>query len=954
MRIVLLRCVLLTLALSFCPASFSLADERPTTEQLVFFEKKIRPLLKEHCIQCHGPKKAEGGLRLDSRKAILTGGDRGPAIELGLPEESLLITALTYDEPDLSMPPDGKLPAEAIKDFERWIEWLAPWPEEKPKQDETSVVERAASHWAFQPLRSPPVPQFDNQRFADWGQHPIDAFIYTKLEAHRLHPSRRASPATLIRRASLDLCGVPPSHQEVQRFVEASRRRPQQSWERLIEELCSRRTYGERWARHWLDVARYADTKGYVDGGKAEYAFAYTYRDYVIRAMCEDLPFDEMVIDQLAAEQRNYAPEDTWRLAGMGYLTVGRRFNHNHYDTLDDRIDVIGRGLLALTFTCARCHDHKYDPISQADYYSLYGILCNSVEPQHDNLPILRDKSDTHDSPEHIEALRKQATANAEAVKALRQTIAEELRSFATDYLRYLVKESDAHRLGQQNPLNTDRTILRAPTAYGFGAIRRWRYFIETRPEHDPLFSLWHHAFDADANEVPTAILSHLESDRVLNTKLRELVVRRPPQTMLELADLYGKQLESYHQQWQPDRGHPPTDRTTVTSTEQAWWDVLYGIDSPAVLSDLDAVDCYHLDEHTKMRNLAGEVEEISLDQPSAAPRAMILTRRNESYQPFVFLRGRPDRRGPDVDLRLPDLLADPVSVHKFDRNTATSDQSPSASGRLDVARALVSPAHPLTARVIVNRVWDWHFGQPLVSTPSDFGLRSSPPSHPELLDHLATWFIEHDWSLKQLHRYIMSSSTYQQASEMRQAAHQLDPTNRWMWRYQPHRLEWEAIRDSLLFVSGQLEPRLGGRPDPHEPDDPKSICRTIYIRIDRQNLSAFSRHFDFPAPDFTVPRRPVTTVPQQQLFFLNSPFVLKQATRLGRQAVRVSGDDQAKLDWLFKTILAREVQVDSTRAALLELVEQLRQTNQDGSDVETWSTIAQALLQSNEFVYLE
>jgi len=376
--------------------------------------------------------------------------------------------------------------------------------------------------------------------------------------------------------------------------------------------------------------------------------------------------------------------------------------------------------------------------------------------------------------------------------------------------------------------------------------------------------------------------------------------------------------------------------------------------DTARVLSRYVDIIMLRTDEHTKMRNLAGEVEEISLDHPSAAPRAMILRRRDESYQPFVFLRGRPDRRGPPVELRLPDLLADPTSICTLDREMVTRDAPTSSSERLDIARALVSSTHPLTARVIVNRVWDWHFGQPLVSTPSDFGLRSRPPSHPELLDHLATWFIEHDWSLKQLHRYIMSSSTYQQASEMRPAANQLDPTNRWMWRYRPHRLEWEALRDSLLFVSGQLEPRLGGRPDPRAPDDPTSVCRTIYVRIDRQNLSAFARHFDFPAPDFTVPRRPTTTVPQQQLFFLNSPFVLKQATRLGEQAVCISGDDQARLEWLFKTILARQVKVDSTRGELLELVAQLRDTDRNASEVQTWSTIAQALLQTNEFVYLE
>ncbi len=535
-----------------------------TTQQLDFFERRIRPLLIESCQECHGAQQAEGGLRLDSRAAIVGGGDRGASIVPGKPDRSLLLRAVSYGDEDLAMPPDGKLQPEQVADLRQWIRMGAPWSQEQASpQNRNGNTAGSANHWAFQRIEKPPLPTV---RDAKWINNEIDLFVLAKLEQAGLAPSPRASDWTLVRRAFLDLTGLPPSYEDVndfrQREDKIDEAETSVAFEQLVEQLLASPAYGERWGRHWLDVARYADTKGYVDGGQARYAFAYTYRDYVIRACNEDLPFDQFVLDQIAADLRDYDHASRWRLAAMGFLTVGRRFNHNYYDTLDDQIDVISRGLQGLTVSCARCHDHKFDPIPTADYYSLYGILANAEEPQHSELPILNQTKTQGDSPEHLRELNKRAAAYDTRFTELHQAIQHELRAFAGDYLRYLVRESAKHRDGPQNSLKTDRTILRGPSAYGYGAIRRWRTYVQTRSDDDGVFGLWHALDVADKDNFAGVLADQLERPEI-NVRLREQLLADPPKTMIELATTYGDLIEAVYAKWKKlSEANPQLDRS--------------------------------------------------------------------------------------------------------------------------------------------------------------------------------------------------------------------------------------------------------------------------------------------------------------------------------------------------------------------------------------------------------
>lgn len=601
------------------------------------FETKIRPVLVDVCFKCHGSDKDSGSLRVDSREALLKGGDTSPAIVPNKPGESLLIKAIKHVDDDIKMPPDKRLPDETIAAFEAWIAAGAPWPESKSGGFQTK------RHWAFQAVTRPAVPETRNPEI----RNAVDGFVVQRLQEAKLALSPQADRRTLIRRATFDLHGLPPTLEEI---VEFENDNAPDAYERLINRLLASPQYGERWGRYWLDLSRYADTKGYVFTEDRNYPFAYTYRDWVVRSLNEDLPYDQFLIRQLAADLLP-EPERTANLPAMGFLTLGRRFLNNIHDIIDDRIDVVCRGTMGLTVSCARCHDHKYDPIPAADYYSLYGVFRSSREPSADD-----------------------------AKKLMAMTLAEE-------------------------------------------------------------------------------------------------------------------------------------------------------------------------------------------DKP---------------FDPYVFLRGQQGNHGPKVPRQFLAVVAGPERKPFANR-----------SGRLELAQAITSPTNPLTARVIVNRVWLHHFGSPLVKTPSDFGLRADPPTHPELLDWLSAELVAHGWSLKWLHREILLSATWRQSSQFsvpsakdstdlalstRHVA--LDAENHLLSHMNRQRLDWESLRDSLLFASGRLDRSMGG-PSTDIFKSPFSNRRTIYGFVDRQNLPLTLRNFDFASPDTHTPSRFVTSVPQQTLFLRNSPFLVELSRTL-------------------------------------------------------------------------
>ena len=681
-------------------ASGVTAHAAESPEQQDFFERRIRPVLAERCYRCHSAEEAspKGGLRLDVADGIRRGGDSGAAVVPGKPADSLLIAAVRYES--YEMPPDGKLPDEVVADFVQWIASGAYDPRTEPVSVPPARAATASpeGHWAFQrPVRTePPV-----VRDSGWGRTEIDRFVLSRLEQQGCSPSQQAEPRVLLRRVSYDLSGLPPNADEADRFAETGGT----DYEIVVDRLLASPHFGERWGRYWLDVARYADTKGYVFQEDRNYPQAYTYRDWVIQAFNDDLPYDRFVTAQLAADQL----EDAACAPAMGFLTLGRRFINNKHDIIDDRIDVVARGLMGLTVTCARCHDHKYDPISMADYYGLYGVFDSSREP-------------------------------------------------------------------------------------------------------------------GDA----------------------------------------------------------------------------------------------------------------------AAP--LLLVDEQQPREPVVFLRGNPSNRGPRVSRQFLACLS-PDGPKPFQQG----------SGRREMAAAIVSPDNPLTARVWVNRVWLHLFGQGLVNTPSDFGSRSDPPVHRELLDNLACRFMQEGWSTKRLIREIVTSSVYRQASVFRPECAARDPENRLWWRTNRRRLDLESLRDSLLLAAGRLDTTMRG-PSVPLTEPPFATRRSVYGFIERQNLPGFFRSFDFAGPDTHCPARPYTTVPQQALFLMNSPFVLEQAQQLSaRNGSSPGGDDEQRITALFRQSLGRGPAGEEVAACCAYV----RGQDPPGSEpmstpLDRWQRLAQALLMCNEFCFVD
>ncbi len=706
-------------------------------------------MLAKNCYKCHSSEslKVKGGLLLDTRDGLLKGGDTGPALVPGDPDKSLLIKAVRYADPDLQMPPKGdKLSDEQINDLVTWVKMGAPDP--RAGKAVATAPTKGKDHWSFKPVTKPAVPSVGN---------PIDAFITAKLDEKGMKLSAPADKRTLIRRAYYDLIGLPPTPEEVQMFLADS---APDAFEKVVDRLLASPRYGERWGRHWLDVARYSDTKGEIKRQRDTpvYPFAWTYRDYVIQAFNDDKPFDRFIIEQIAADKLPLG-KDNSAMAAMGFLTVGERFQNNENDIINDRIDVVTKGFLGLTVSCARCHDHMFDPIPTQDYYSLHGIFKSSPEPKVH--PILGD-----------------ATKNPQ-------------------YADYYGKRM---------------------------------------------------ALEKELDEV------------VAQFNLR----KRDPQKNKELQ---RERIET--------------------------------------LNRIDALDLTH----------AG-----------SPPRAMTLADMAKPKDSPVFLRGEAENKGPIAPRQFLDCISGPG------RKPFTL-----GSGRIELANAIASKSNPLTARVAVNRVWQHHFGEGIVSSVDDFGAMGAAPTHPELLDYLASYFMDHGWSIKAMHRLILQSHTYQQGSAENPRYAQLDPFNKLLWRANVRRLEFEPIRDSLLAFGGKLDTNMFGKPVPLarsqgrgqrismvlEPsgrvqDIGYTARRTVYGYVDRSDLPEVFNHFDFATPDMPTGRRHETTVPQQALYLMNSPLVVEQARNLvERPDVKDCQTDEQKVRRLYDIIYQRLPRADELKLAL-------------------------------------
>ena len=906
---------------------------------LAFFEGKVRPLLIERCYECHSDKKQKGGLRLDSLPGWQAGGDTGAVIVPGDPAKSLLIEAIGRKNEDLQMPPKEALSAVEVAILTEWIQRGAPDPRTTaPAASAPKIVPmtlaQARTHWSFQPITapalppsvslSPPLPRSPSPSPSP-SQHPIDRFIHARLAAENLPPNLPADPHTLVRRAYLTLLGLPPSYDRVEAFAAAAP--SPAAFATLVDQLLARPEYGQRWGRHWLDVARYSDTTEKSTDGERRIPFAHTYRDYVVESFNTDRPFNRFVLEQIAADRLPTSEQPDLR--ALGFLTVGRRFEGNMEAPqliIDDRIDTLGRGVLGLTLACARCHDHKFDAIPTADYYSLYGIFASSSDPL--DLPEVGTPST---SPTATAAIAKYRVDRAARFVAYEKQIDTStararrlVRELGPEYLRYLVEESLHHRTVEGFiPLDTPRGLL------VLGGAPAWaRLMAESNARGENVFRLWPEFLRLPRTDFAVsaaALLASAQRDAAGHDPyILATLAEKPLTSMLDVAAAFGRALteaiETVEFPALTTVLNAPTSPLEF-SREAVAEDLLRFITEAQIVARKDI-------------EAAAKVREQLTILEAAAPidRAQAITVAGPPVDPHILIRGDRLKPGDAVPRRLPQLLA------ALDARSFPDD------GRLALAQALASEKNPLTARVIVNRVWQQHFGSGLVATPDNFGATGERPSHPELLDHLASWFIAHGWSLKSLHRYIMASATWQQSSAASPAARERDPANRWLSHQTPRRLEFEALRDSLLRVAGRLDTRLGGRSAPLTDDN---VRRAVYGYTDRFRLPALQRNFDVANPDQSIARRGETTHPLQALFFLNSPFLRAQAEGVNRQPeIAELLDANARITALYRRIFARLP--DATELSLSQTYLGATPT------APQWTQFAQALLLSNEFFFCD
>ena len=917
-------------------ASAARAEPAPSAEALKFFENKVRPVLAEHCYNCHGPKKQMGGgLRMDTRDGVLKGGDGGPAVVPGDPTKSPMIRAIEWAG-DVKMPPKTKLPPDAVAVLTTWVKMGAPWPaggNDTATAPPDKIQEAARKHWAFQPVKLPALPEVKN---AAWVRTPVDRFILAKLEDKGYAPAAAADRRTLVRRATFDLIGLPPTPEE----LDAAQNDQSPEWfAKVVDRLLASPHYGERWGRHWLDVARYADTKGYVFLEERKFPASYTYRDYVVRAFNDDLPYNQFILEQLAADQLPKR-DDARYLAAMGYLTLGRRFLNNVHDIIDDRIDVAMRGLQGLTVTCARCHDHKFDPIPTKDYYSLYGVFSASVEPK--DLPLIGDVERTA----AFIAYEKELQTREQSLQAgTEKKYAELLQKLRGQVGDYLIAVRDGERQpGEEayQPLN--------PGELNPEITNRWQQFLAgTRKQHHPIFAAWHQLaalpqkeFAEKAKELAPKLAANDDGDKKLNPLVAKLFADRVPATLRDAARWYGELFAETDKQWRETnkdgklKALPDADREALRQ-------VLHAANTPTALS-LDEVQNKKLFDRAAREHITGlkkKIDELKANSPAAPPRAMVLNDVPKPGPTHVLVRGNPNNRGEAVPRQFLAILSGP-------------QRKPFAngSGRLELAQAIASESNPLTARVMANRIWLHHFGQGIVRTPSDFGLRSETPTHPELLDWLAATFMESGWSVKKLHRQIVLSSAYQQSSTADPKQLQADVENRLVGRMNRRRLDFEQLRDSLLAVTGKLDPAVGG-PAVEITAAPYPRRRTLYAFIERQNLPGVFRTFDLASPDVSTGQRYTTTVPQQALFLMNSPFVVEQARRVATRFAD-EPDVAQRITQMYRYCYGRTPDADELALGKRFLDEASKEAPSGKQPLAPWEQYAQVLLLGNEFAFVD
>ncbi|MFM8579517.1 MAG: PSD1 and planctomycete cytochrome C domain-containing protein, partial [Planctomycetaceae bacterium] len=885
---------------------------------------------------------------------MLAGGDGGPVVVPGDAAKSRLLAAVRH-EGELAMPPDGRLSADEIAVLESWVAAGVPWSgvggaadphaAKSVARDMSAVLAEAkASHWSFQTItRHAPPALPEAAVFKGW-DGAIDRFIAGRLVGEGIEPSPPDNPRALHRRLTYDLTGLAPSADEADAFVNNP---SEQAYRDLVERLLDSREHAEHWARKWLDLARYADTMGYAfDNQSPLYPFAWTYRDWVIEALQRDVPYDRFVTLQIAAD-RLQPPVPKGDLAALGFLTVGRSFLGNGHDIIDDRIDLVTRGLMGLTVACARCHDHKYEPVSAADYYALHGIFDSCVQPE--EMPQIGEAPDGPEAEAFSKKLAELRQSIVDHEKAVHARGVRDAVSHAADYLL---------EVARPKPRGDDGRPPRLADGYELEqlVLDRLGRLLVKQPATHPILGPWMAVASVSDDKVGpgldavVATWGDSPDAKTIHPLVRQEILSARPRTLAELAAAYARLAMRVAPEFAGGPPAPPDE-----SADNASLRSLLGVEgSPLVVKSDEAMRIAKRDEQTEHRRRKMLVTQHLAEAPGAPPHAMVLVDRETPHDSRILLRGNPGRPGDVVKRRLPMLLGG-------------AEVPSGSSGRLELAQAIASTDNPLTPRVIVNWVWTHHFGRGFVETPGDLGLRGEAPSHPELLDDLARRFVEEGaWSLRWLHREIVTSRTFRQASTIRPDLAQRDPDNRLFARANRRRLSWEAWRDSLLEAAGTLDPASSGV-EPELPRrrggrgiDPVAVqsmgSRSVYATLDRQDVPGIMRVFDIANPDTAVHVRSQTSVPQQSLAALNAPIVVEAARRVADRVGRIIGataGEPAFVHSVWRTVLARSPSDDELAMAVAWL-EQEAAASDGASPLSPRERLAHALLATAEFQYVD
>ncbi len=923
--------------------AFSTTRKLQVADQIEFFEKQVRPILARNCAGCHSAKAKIAELDLTTAGGFQRGGESGPLVDKENPEQSRLLKVIGYQE-KLKMPPAGKLKDEEIGILTAWVKMGAPWPHAKIETEAKSTnrtstrefTEAERNFWAFQPLSHATPPKVKD---ASWAKSPVDAFILQKLEEKRLSPATPVDKLTLLRRATYDLTGLPPTEAEIQEFLADH---SPDAFRKVVKRLLASPRYGEKWGRNWLDVARYADSTGNDEDHR--YPYAWKYRDYVIEAFNKDLPYDQFVREQIAGDLLPPANSEGVNRRGViatGFLALGPKAIAQQdkkkmlYDVYDEQVDVTTKAFLGLTVSCARCHNHKFDPILTKDYYSMVGIFASTksfsdpmafvsqslykplvVKSEYD---VYLEKKKAHQA----RMKRRQLEIGEIVDRAKGKLVAENGSRLA----EYMIAAREVYQ--DKADLNAVASRYRLPE----DILKKWADYLKPGKVRQHLLE-WQNAKPGTVKVVAAGYQQRFLDRQVKwNEKMREWRAKYQ-QALGENKDL-------------PDK--PEFE----AGQDRFFNETYFGKEGPFSITQDDRAR-FADEDRQRIAELKKEIDELKKQAPPE-PEMACAVEDGEIINQKVFIRGDFHNEGEDAPKSFPLILAENTKQPSIN----------GGSGRLQLAEWIVQPEHPLTARVMVNRIWQWHFGEGIVRTPDNFGKMGERPTHPELLDFLARKFIESGWSIKSMHRLMMLSSAYQMSSQGSDRSFAADPENRLFSRFNRRRLSVEEVRDGMLAIDGSIDLTMGGSLQSGTGTDgendnkrlsvnPEKLNRrTVYLPLRRANLPTLLNLFDFGDATTASGKRQLTNVATQALFWMNSEFLTERSKKFAQSLVERKESSDADL---VRTAYVRIVNREATEEEVKQTVAYISGLKQKYSkdNLEAWQSFCRILMSSNDFIYVD